>query len=85
MWKDSLYFHLFISFKWFRSTSTYRFIAINAVMHRRVVVTLPGMEPTRVKPFGQVARLSTWPPQARCRATVFPKLLFPSSSSRSDS
>jgi hypothetical protein len=77
MWKDFTVFSLVHIIQVVSNhVNVHRFVVINAVMHRRAAMTLPGVELIMVKPFGEVARLSTWPSQARCQATVFPKTLF---------
>ena len=63
-------------FKWFCSKHIDLHRSV-AVMHRRAAMTLlRGSGTYRGWPFGEVARLSTWPSQAQCRATVFPKCSF---------
>ena len=74
MWKDSLVFAVHIIQVVQNHVDLHRSVAVNAVMHRRAVMTLlKGSATYRGWPFGEVARLSTWPSQAQCRVTVFPK------------
>jgi hypothetical protein len=78
MWKDFIGFSLVHIIQVVSNhVDIYRFVAINAVMHRQAVMTLPGVEPARVKPFGEVARLLTWPSQATMPGHGFSQTALP--------